>query len=414
MLELVGRVILVACMSALVPNLKGASLTQPASDPEACRDAAAVGGSCQPCLSKFKLCRGHYVYEPFTVVLFEALVTVVVGVGVTYIVVPNARKASSMLMDWHALARVLPIGATFALGDLMDMAAARNISGTTLLVGTQMRLPLCALLRSVLLGRSQTAAQWILLLVISLLCVAHVTSEIGVMGNSVTLAATVGAGTGASIGKVAGEGLGGFAALGAAWAWMVSSGDGLVSVVPLLLGKCLISCLSAVHAEYFLQHKDVKVVPLWVTQVHFKSATAIGALICGYLQGRRGGRIMANTWRGDLFSQLPPGVQVGDPRLPFFGGWSSTTWLLLSCLVVNNFLVGDQLRRLTSVAKYVAYAFGLVISYSVQLYAGRRDFHPVQACSCVGIALCAVAYVSLPGRTEAVPKQVAVESKKES
>ena len=27
------------------------------------------------------------------------------------------------------------------------------------------------------------------------------------------------------------------------------------------------------------------------------------------------------------------------------------TWLLASCLIVNNFLVADQMRRLTSVAK---------------------------------------------------------------
>merc|ERR1712216_1113179 len=135
---------------------------------------------------------------------------------------------------------------------------------------------------------------------------------------------------------------GGFAALGTAWAWLVNSGDGAVTMVSLLFGKCLISCGGAIHAEYFLQHKEVKFAPLWVTQVHFKIATAIGALICGYVQGRRGGRIMANTWRGDLFSHLPPGVKVGDPRVPFFGGWSSTTWLLLICLVANNFFIGDQ------------------------------------------------------------------------
>jgi len=38
------------------------------------------------------------------------------------------------------------------------------------------------------------------------------------------------------------------------------------------------------------------------------------------------------------------------------------TWLLASCLIVNNFLVADQMRRLTSVAK--------------QLGAGIDDFFP--------------------------------------
>ena len=40
--------------------------------------------------------------------------------------------------------------------------------------------------------------------------------------------------------------------------------------------------------------------------------------------------------------------------------------------------------------RYVAYAFGLVFSYLAQLHEGR-EFSPVQACSCFGIALVAVA-----------------------
>ena len=70
--ELVSRVLLVAGMSALLPNLKGGSLTRPFFDSQACHDAIASGASCQVCETKFKLCRGHYLYEPFTVVFFEA------------------------------------------------------------------------------------------------------------------------------------------------------------------------------------------------------------------------------------------------------------------------------------------------------------------------------------------------------
>ena len=62
-------------------------------------------------------------------------------------------------MDWKSIRRVLPVGATYALGDLMDLAAARNVSGTTLMVAAQLRLPLCALLRWGLLGRNQTKLQ---------------------------------------------------------------------------------------------------------------------------------------------------------------------------------------------------------------------------------------------------------------
>eukprot|EP00435_Cladocopium_sp_Y103_P012117 s3332_g3.t1 len=365
--ELVSRVLLVAGMSALLPNLKGGSLTKPFFDSAACHDAIASGASCQVCETKFKLCRGHYLYEPFTVVFFEAMATVVFGILATLCVLPPKRSLR-LLFNWSSIRRVLPVGATYAIGDLMDLAAARNVSGTTLLVAAQLRLPLCALLRWILLGRPQTALQWLMLLVISLLCVGHVVHD---LGDSV------------AAGTVGSEG-----------SWIAASPDQLLVALPLILGKSLISCGGAVHAEYFLQ-SDAQEVPLSVTQVHFKSATMLGALIVAWAQGLLSSKILSSSWDGHIFPHFPPGVQPGDARTPFFGGWDSDTWLLASCLIVNNFLVADQMRRLTSVAKYVAYAFGLVFSYLAQLHEGR-EFSPVQACSCFGIALVAVAYIATP------------------
>merc|ERR1711977_353279 len=108
-----------------------------------------------------------------------------------------------------------------------------------------------------------------------------------------------------------------------------------------------------------------------------KTATMLGATLMGYLQGRRGGRILAREWRADLFVLLPEGVHIGDPRTPFFGGWDGNTWFLVGCLVVNNFLTAYQLQRLTAVGKYVAYAFGLVLSYAAQIWSGSREFDPL-------------------------------------
>ena len=93
-------------------------------------------------------------YEPFSVIFFESSLTVALGV-----LVVMAFHERSLLMDWKSIRRVLPVGATYALGDLMDLAAARNVSGTTLMVAAQLRLPLCALLRWGLLGRNQTKLQ---------------------------------------------------------------------------------------------------------------------------------------------------------------------------------------------------------------------------------------------------------------
>ena len=159
----------------------------------------------------------------------------------------------------------------------------------------------------------------------------------------------------------------------------------------------MISCGGAVHAEYFLQSDDK---PLVVTQapkdldsrsiaalysfegclatkqpqnggqVHFKTATMLGALAVAVCEGAVSGKILAQRhltalrrgfhvdrgWDGSVFTHLPSGVQAGEARVPFFGGWDSNTWLLAWCLILNNFLVADQMRRLTSVAKWLALA----------------------------------------------------------
>jgi len=373
---LFSRILLIGGMSALMPSLKAGSLTQPFADPSACEEALHAGASCTVCVSKFKMCRGHFVYEPFTVVLFEAFATILLGALATFAVVPSFRKAWTMLADWDAIKRVAPIGATYALGDVMDLIAAGRCSPTTLVISSQLRLPLCALLRWILLGRGQTRIQWVVLYLISLLCARHVATEMkGGLGSQ-------------------------------------ASGS-VLELIPLIFGKCVISCAGAVHAEYFLQHGGVKHMPLCVTQAHFKLATVVGAVTLGLFQGRRGGRILAPSWDGQLFQILPPGVHVGDARMPFFGGWNVSTWVLVAGLVANNFLIGDQLRRVSSVAKYVAYALGLVVSHAIVLASSQgADVDPMQTACCAGIAILAVIYVRLPA-PEATKKLKTEEEKAE-
>eukprot|EP00405_Crypthecodinium_cohnii_P028152 CAMPEP_0206501014 /NCGR_PEP_ID=MMETSP0324_2-20121206/52997_1 /ASSEMBLY_ACC=CAM_ASM_000836 /TAXON_ID=2866 /ORGANISM="Crypthecodinium cohnii, Strain Seligo" /LENGTH=374 /DNA_ID=CAMNT_0053988631 /DNA_START=117 /DNA_END=1241 /DNA_ORIENTATION=- len=356
---MVARVLTVGTMSAVLPGLKGNSLTQPLADPLACEEALHAGASCTPCVSKFKLCRGHFSYEPFTVVLFEAFATVCIGILAT--IFSYGGEAQGLLLDWSSLKQVAPIGATYALGDVLDLMAASRCSATTLIVASQLRLPLCALLRQFLLRRGQTLKQWLCLTFITLLCVAHVAWD---LQDSVDM----------------------------------SSGLlDLLETLPLILGKCVISCLGAVHAEHFLQHGTVKKLPLAATQVHFKAATAVGAIAIGYLQGNNRSRILSNVWDGSLFHTLPMDVKVGDARTPFFGGWNVRTWVLVSCLISNNFLVGDQLRRMSSVAKYIAYAFGLAASHCLVLFSEHQHTSVAHMCCCAGIAVLAVIYVQLPG-----------------
>ena len=93
----------------------------------------------------------------------------------------------------------------------------------------------------------------------------------------------------------------------------------------------------------------------------------LGALAVAVCEGAVSGKILAQRhltafflvafmrrgWDGSVFTHLPSGVQAGEARMPFFGGWDSNTWLLAWCLILNNFLVADQMRRLTSVAKWL-------------------------------------------------------------
>ena len=131
-----------------------------------------------------------------------------------------------------------------------------------------------------------------LLFVITLLCVGHVIHD---LGDTMTA--------------------------GVDRTWIAASPDGIPIALPLVLGKCLVSCCGAVHAEYFLQHKETKQVPLWITQVHFKTATIIGALTVALFMGNVCERILSDRWHNDIFSHLPNDVSAGDPRIPFFGGW---------------------------------------------------------------------------------------------
>ena len=47
-------------------------------------------------------------------------------------------------------------------------------------------------------------------------------------------------------------------------------------------------------------------------------------------QGLLSSNILASSWDGHIFPHFPPGVQPGDARTPFFGGWDSETWLVVS------------------------------------------------------------------------------------
>lgn len=163
----------------MLPVLKGKSLIQPIPDTGACEEAMHAGASCMPCPVKFKLCRGHFTYEPFTVVLFEAFCTVAIGICMNLCQTLRGKGSMSSLVDWRALLRVAPIGATYALGDVMDIFAASRCSASTLLVASQLRLPVCALLRWLLLGRGQSLKQWLVLFGITWFCLVQVASDLG-------------------------------------------------------------------------------------------------------------------------------------------------------------------------------------------------------------------------------------------
>jgi hypothetical protein len=278
------------------------------------------------------------------------------------------------------------VGGLYALGDFADMLAAGKVTGTTLLVATQFRLPLCALLRIAVLGKGQTLQQWFFLFVIFCLCLVHLMSEVSPDPQKQS-----------------------------------KPDDSFLWILFLCSGKSIISVGSAIQAEVIYgwsgkkitnSKKDAKETPAIIKQVHFKAATLLAGLVFGYFaQGRRGGRILATEWRIGLFDRLPPGVKYGDSRTPFFGGWDASTWTLVACLVINNFIMGFMLRYLTSVSKYTAGGFALVLSYCGQLWQGSKLFEYLPALCCVSIAYCTVHYSGLEEQQKALAKQSAAEEK---
>jgi len=73
------RVVAVGTVGAIIAHLKGQSMYSAAFDARACDDAGANGAECTLCEMRFKFCQGHFVYEPISVILFDAIGTVVLG-----------------------------------------------------------------------------------------------------------------------------------------------------------------------------------------------------------------------------------------------------------------------------------------------------------------------------------------------
>lgn len=369
-----GPVIVVAVLGVVLSHLKTQTVTQ-----FSCLDSTTNGTTCEVCTSKFKNCRGHQVFEPYTVSLCDSFLTIVIGSCVTLQMSRNIREATTHLFDLSAMKTIGFVGALYALGDVFDMYAAGKVSGTTLLVTSQFRLPMCALLRSWLLGKGQTVQQWLVLVVILSLCLCHLASEVFPDARK------------------------------------SKSDDGFFKILLWTSGKSIIGVFSAIQAEWLYvdsgnkREDNAKQTPAVVKQVHFKTATLLGSLVIGYVQGRRGGRIFANEWRTELFDKLPAGVNYGDPRTPFFGGWDYSTWALVACNIFNSFTMGYLLRYLTSVSKYTAAGLSLVLSYCGQLLYGTKALDILPALCCVCIAYSTIHYAGL----EESEKQRKMEKQKE-
>jgi len=359
---------LVGVFGAYVAHLKGESTYKPPVDPRACEDAIAVGAECSLCEVRFKLCRGHFVYEPITVMFFEAFCTVIAGAALTLRAL-GYRRGIAVLFNWRLARAVVPIGFIYVLGDMAELAASGISSPMLVAMFSQSRLLMAASMRWIFLGRRQTLAQWTMLLASAFFCILsfrlHSQSFMGKPGPDSTDTA------------------------------VSHGGQTELSAVVLMLVKNLISCGGAVFSEHFLQHRDVRDLPLSATQFHFKGASLVSAFLISVVQGS-GPRIFATTWDATLHPKMPLGVVPNMPRTPFFGGWAWVTWLLVATLILNNFLLGAMLRRLSSVCKYAAGAFTLAITYAVAVVSGVKDFSLIHGLVCLGIMMSVMIYAVLP------------------
>jgi len=352
------RVVAVGTVGAIIAHLKGQSMYSAAFDARACDDAGANGAECTLCEMRFKFCQGHFVYEPISVILFDAIGTVVLGAIMTLFFL-GTQDGVKKLFSRRLMGTVAPVGLIYIFGDAAELVAVGLSSPVTVAVVAQSRMLMVALMRYWFLGRRQTASQWITLWSSVCLCIicllldpAKPSRRVGTIGKELL-------------------------------------------AIPLVLLKNCISCGGAVFSEYFLQHQEVKSMPLSLTQCHFKAASMASAFGLVWIQGSAP-RMFATTWDRTHHYVMPAGAVTGSPRTPFFGGWNSVTLILGLTLVANNFLIGDTLRRLSSVCKYAAGAFTFALTYAISVMTGARPPNFAQATCCFGIAVLVLVYAVLP------------------
>lgn len=366
-----AQVLTVGALGALMAHLKGMSMSRPDFDARACEDAIAVGAECSLCQQRFKFCQGHFVYEPITVILFDAFGTVMLSAALTCSAM-GWRAGREALTSKSIALTVAPVGLIYIFGDVAELLAMGLSSPMTVAVVAQSRMLLVALMRWLVLGKRQTLVQWIVLWTSCGFCILSLKLDGNSKGSVIPM-----------------------------------SGKELLAV-PLVLVKNLISCGGAVFSEYFLQHQETKSLPISATQFHFKAASAVSSIGIVAFQGSAA-RIFASEWNPALHSQMPPGTMPGHKRMPFFGGWNLVTCMLAGLIIANNFVIGSTLRQLSSVCKYAASSFTFALTYVIAVMSGARPLSFPQLGCCSFIAVLVVVYAMLPQ-----PKQIADDKAKSS
>lgn len=290
-------------------------------------------------------------------------VSVVIAASVVVMQRRSLSLAFAELCDFQPLMSFLPVGAVYCLSDMLQTLACNAASAPVIMVVSQTKLVLTAILSKVFLD-SRKPTNWLRIIIIS--CAAIAGTDVGAGYQEVLLRRSELAGACVALLKA------GFSAAGA--------------VVSEKFYK------RAENAGFWVVSFRVQLMML-VTSLAILPWTAPEIWQTSFQEFFFGGPL-------PLCSPLQVGTSCNcvDRR-----GWNSATVLAVLAFVVNGMTTGLMLQNLSAVSKAVCNALSAGLFYTSYVFMGFRPFNVAQACiyaiiaiSCYEYAIEKVAASSLP------------------
>lgn len=256
-------------------------------------------------------------YARQTALVVESGLSIITGLSVAGFL--GGWSAVRSCFSAHRFMQFLPVALFFTIGLSMKMMAVNHFQAGTIKIFGQSRLPLTALMSSVLLARQYTAVQWQVISLITMSCVCFVVMK----GQN-------------------------RAREGKAWKWI-----GLFQI----LSWVLLNVLGGLVAERTYKSRDAPYFVQKVSQDFGHFLTGLVMLFLVVPRFKRGENILDRTRR--------PGG--------FFDSWDIRTWTVVITIFIDAWISNALLKEFSSVTRSITKAVGVSVVYFASLrYAKER------------------------------------------